>query len=91
MTEDDSEKLVAWCHMYAATSLMNSAWELISKAFWKSYSSGDPIGVSVRLRNLMNDAEEITDDMQLDTEQLFQNSLNNEKPTTHNDKKGNHD
>lgn len=82
MAETDSEKLVAWCHMYAATSLMNSAWELISKAFWKSYSCGDPIGVSARLRKLMNDAEELGIKMQLDTEQLFQNSLNNEKPTT---------
>lgn len=82
MTEDDSEKLTAWCHMYAATSLMNSAWELISKAFWKSYSSGDPIGVSDRMRKLMNDAEELTDDMQLGTEQFFQNLLSDEKPTT---------
>lgn len=82
MAETDSEKLIAWGHIYAATSLMNSAWEMISKAFWKSYSCGDPIGVSGRLRKLMNDAEELGIEMQLNTEQLFQNLLSDEKHTT---------
>ncbi|NYI25801.1 hypothetical protein [Aeriscardovia aeriphila] len=82
MAETNSKKIIAWGHIYAATSLMNSAWEMISKAFWKSYSCGDPIGVSDRLRKLMNDAEELGIEMQLDTEQLFRNSLDDEQPTT---------
>lgn len=82
MTEDESEKLIAWGHMNAATSLMRSAWGMIFEAFRQSRNSGDPLGFDDRLKKLMNDAKELTADMQCDTSKLFRNSLNNEKPAT---------
>lgn len=82
MTEDESEKLIAWGHMQAATSLMRSAWGMIFEAFHESRNSGDPLGFDDRLRKLMNEAKELTADMQCDTNKLFHNSLDEEKPTT---------
>ena len=73
MTEDDSEKLTAWGHMHAATSLMRSAWEMIFEAFRESHNNGDPLGFDDRLRKLMSEAKELTADMQCDTNKLFQN------------------
>lgn len=88
MTETDSEKLIARCRMYAATQLMHSAWEMIFDALWDSKESGDLLGVSDRLERLQNDAIELTADMQRDTNKLFQNPPDDEKPTPHNNKKG---
>lgn len=82
MTEDDSEKLIAWGHMYTATSLMRSAWGMIFEAFRESNHSGDPIGVDDRLKKLMDEAKELTADMQCYTKKLFPNPLDDEKPTT---------
>ena len=82
MTEDESEILIAWGHMQAATSLMRSAWGMIFEAFRESSHSGDPLGVDDRLRKLMNEAKELTADMQCDTRKLFPNPLDDEKSTT---------
>lgn len=82
MTEDDSEKLIAWGHMHAATNLMRNAWEIIFEAFRESNHSGNPLGFDDRLRKLMNEAKELTADMQIDTNKLFRNTLDDEKPTT---------
>lgn len=82
MTEDESEKLIAWGHMQAATSLMRSAWGVIFEAYCESNNSGDPLGLDDRLKKLMNEAKELTADMQCETNKLFRNSLDDEKPTT---------
>lgn len=82
MTANNSKELTAWARMKTATQCMHGAWEMISDAFWESYNSGDPIGVSDRLEKLMYEAKKLTTDMQFDTEQLFQNLLSDEKPTT---------
>lgn len=81
MAEDESEKLIAWGHMYAATHLMRSAWGMIFDAFCESNHSGDPLGFDDRLRKLMDEAKELTADMQCDTSKLFRNSLDDK---THN-------
>lgn len=82
MTEDDREKLIAWGHMQAATSLMRSAWGMIFEAFCQSNHSGDPLGFDDRLKKLMNEVKELTADMQCETKKLFPNPLDDEKPTT---------
>ena len=74
MTEDDREILTAWGHMHAATSLMNSAWQMVSDALWESENNGDPLGVSDRLRKLMNEAKNLTADMKCYTRKLSRNS-----------------
>lgn len=82
MTVNNRKDLIVWGHMHAATSLMNSAWELISDALFESENNGDPLRVSDRLRKLMNEAKKLTADMQHDTRKLFHDSLDDEKPAT---------
>ena len=82
MTDDDSEKLIAWARMNAATELMNIAYEMIWGALWASDNTNDPIGVNDHLHKLIVDVGDLTDDMQHGTSKLFRDLLDDEKPTT---------
>lgn len=77
MTDSNKERLTDWVHINTATQLMHRAWEMILDAYWESNESGDLIGVNYRLEKLMNDAHDLTAEMQRETRQLFDDG----KPT----------
>lgn len=82
MTDSKLLDVARWGHMYAATQLMQNAWQMISDALMESDNMGDPLNVSHRLTELMNDACGIVTDMKHETSKYLQNSLNDDKATS---------